>query len=60
MSGDKSSNWKGGTTSISKLIRNSLEFKEWRKQVFDRDKYTCKKCGIKSGMGEAIILHPHQ
>lgn len=25
--------------------RKSKEYKDWRKQVFDRDLYTCKKCG---------------
>jgi len=49
--------WKGGVTSENSKIRTSFEFKKWRKSVFERDKYTCVFCGLKSGMGKAIILH---
>lgn len=34
-------NWKGGITPINRKIRASLEYKLWRKAVFERDKYTC-------------------
>lgn len=30
-------------------IRNSKEYSEWRKKVFERDDYTCKMCGKKGG-----------
>ena len=29
--------------------RRSTEYKEWRKAVFDRDKYTCQMCGEVGG-----------
>lgn len=29
--------------------RQSPEYTEWRTEVFTRDSYTCKKCGIKGG-----------
>jgi hypothetical protein len=32
-----------------KAIRNSAEYAEWRKNVFERDHYTCKACGRKGG-----------
>lgn len=32
-----------------KAIRNSTEYAEWRKNVFERDQYTCKACGRKGG-----------
>lgn len=32
-----------------KAIRNSNEYAEWRKNVFERDQYTCKACGRKGG-----------
>lgn len=30
-------------------IRNSKEYSEWRKNVFERDDYTCQMCGKKGG-----------
>src|SRR3972149_930099 len=33
-------NWRGGKTSKNMKIRNSVEYKRWRKSV-----YTCKECG---------------
>lgn len=35
-------------------LRNTLEWVNWRKLVFERDKYTCKKCGKRN-----IYLEPH-
>lgn len=45
--GDKHYNWKGGITPINKKIRNSLEYRLWRKSVYERDNYTCIWCGVK-------------
>ncbi len=41
-------NWKGGITEQNHLIRNSKEYKEWRKRVFERDRFTCVMCGYRS------------
>lgn len=49
--------WRGGITDINKKIRNSSEYKEWRGKVFERDKYTCVLCGLKSGKGVKVHLH---
>ncbi len=35
-------------------IRQSKQFKEWRKKVFERDDYTCQRCFIRGG-----YLEPH-
>lgn len=35
---------KGGITPLIILIRKLREYKIWRKQVFQRDDYTCQKC----------------
>ena len=42
--GENTPNWKGGITSATHLIRNSLEYEEWRIKVFERDNYTCAIC----------------
>lgn len=43
------------------IARKKSEYIEWRKTVFERDNYTCKKCGIRNGngVGRSVILHPH-
>ena len=57
MSGENHPLWKGGITPVNQAIRQSLEYKLWRKEVFERDKYTCTWCGIRSGKGKAVTLH---
>lgn len=39
--------WKGGITPVNEAIRKSLEYKLWRKAVFERDDFTCIWCGKK-------------
>lgn len=48
-SGDESPAWKGGLTSPNKLQRTSLDYKNWRKSVFERDNYTCQCCFTRGG-----------
>jgi predicted restriction endonuclease len=57
--GDKSHFWKGGLTPKNKIIRNSADFCNWRKEVFERDNYTCQECGIYSGCGKRVYLEAH-
>jgi len=42
--GEDASNWKGGITEKSHLIRTSTKNKEWIRKVFERDDFTCQKC----------------
>lgn len=59
--GEKHHNWKGGTTTISHKIRSSLEYKLWRRAVFERDDYTCIWCRKRkevSGRLEADHIKP--
>lgn len=48
ISGENHYLWKG-TTPINKWIRNRLEYQKWRKEVFERDNYTCQMCGQRGG-----------
>ena len=47
--GEKSNLWKGGVFfknySERKIIMNTVEYKKWRKDVYERDNYTCQFCG---------------
>lgn len=49
ISGENCHLWKGGVTPEIKLIRSSKEYKDWRKQVFERDNYTCQCCDKRGG-----------
>ncbi|KKM01582.1 hypothetical protein LCGC14_1793010 [marine sediment metagenome] len=53
LSGENHYNWQGGKTEENKRIRNSFEYKEWRKAVFERDDYTCVLCWVRGGHIEA-------
>lgn len=51
--GNRCHNYIDGRTSITKLIRESNEYKNWRKRVFERDNYTCQECNKHGGKLEA-------
>lgn len=53
--GEKSSNWKGGITPENRKLRASLEYKLWRKAIFERDNFTCQKYGTRGG--ELVAHH---
>lgn len=46
---EKHWNWKGGITPLKKLIRDSVETKEWRKSCLIRDNFVCQKTRISGG-----------
>jgi hypothetical protein len=54
MVGDKARHWQGGKTRERCRIRGRLDYREWRDQVFKRDRWTCQKCGKIGG-----DLHAH-
>ena len=47
--GENNHNWKGGITPKNILLRHSVEYKQWRKSVFERDDYTCVFCKKRGG-----------
>ena len=58
VSGEKNSRWKGGITSEVMKIRNSTEYKLWRKAIFERDNYTCQICNQIGGTLNADHIKP--
>lgn len=47
--------WRGGLTPIRKMIRQSEKYKAWRKEIFERDNYTCQDCGARNSRGNPVI-----
>lgn len=50
--------WRGGISSEHHRIRQSAEYKTWRKAVFERDNHTCQTCGMPGGNLEADHIKP--
>lgn len=52
--------WKGGT-SYHRVERSTYEYRQWRKAVFVRDKFTCTCCGARNykGLGKTVRLEAH-
>lgn len=44
--GEKSVLWRGGISKENERTRNSWEYRAWRKEIFERDNYTCTQCNI--------------
>ncbi|MCU9811191.1 HNH endonuclease [Paraclostridium sp. AKS81] len=44
---------------IKRRIKYGYSVEKWRKEVFQRDDYTCKCCGNKSSKGKAVTLNAH-
>lgn len=51
--------WDGFVTSENVRIRESAQYDVWRREVFERDNYTCRCCGARSQTGCSVILHAH-
>ena len=56
--GNEHPNWRGGITPINTKIRHSIEYKLWRKSVFERDNYTCVQCNVRGGVLNADHIKP--
>lgn len=58
LKGDKGGGWRGGITPINAKIRNSLEYKLWREEIFERDDWTCQECKKRGGKLNADHIKP--
>ena len=57
--GENNPKWKGGVTPEHKKVRWSQKYKDFREEIFKRDKYTCKDCKRKRKPGDRVILNVH-
>jgi 5-methylcytosine-specific restriction endonuclease McrA len=56
MKKEKHPAWRGGLTKQHILERNSSKTDEWRKRVFERDRYVCQICK-KPSVGNIVAHH---
>jgi len=54
--GKKNPNWKGGKTKLILSIRACEKYKQWRSNVFARDKWRCQTC-LKKSEGDLEAHH---
>jgi 5-methylcytosine-specific restriction endonuclease McrA len=54
--GPRNPNWHHGKTKTRKLEMSTVEYKAWRKAVFERDGYKCVFCGDKGELNADHIL----
>ena len=57
-SGSNSNFWKGGVTPVNTKIRCSTKYKNFRKQIMERDKYTCLFCNEVGGKLQVDHIKP--
>lgn len=50
----------GTRRSLNKKVRFTSKYRDWRTSVFERDSYTCQRCGANSKkLRRRIVLHAH-
>lgn len=47
--GKNNPRWKGGSEHDIQKLRNLSQYIEWRKAVYERDRFTCQDCGDNKG-----------
>ena len=55
--GEKNINWRGGIKNPNGKLRNSPEYRLWKKSVLTRDNYTCVWCSVSKEDSPETILH---
>ena len=62
MTGANNPNWKGGVSKKNKterqLAMEKIEYKLWRRSVFERDNFTCQFCGERGSRLNADHIKP--
>jgi len=58
ITGNKCGQWKGGVTDLRYAIRNSRNYRIWRKECFEREDYTCEICNNRGGYLEVHHVKP--
>ncbi len=53
--GEGGSGWKGGLTTLIRMVRRGIKYRNWRTSVYERDDYTCTECGD----GESYLNADH-
>ena len=48
--GAASPHWRGGITPVCQLVRASMDYANWRTEVFKRDGYKCVTCGARGSI----------
>ena len=59
--GENHPNWNTNREQVIRRTRkeiNTLEYKAWRKEVFERHDYRCFDCGEKGGILQADHIYP--
>ena len=51
--GENSPNWNGGNSKERSLLKGRNEYRSWRTAVYERDNFTCQRCGKTGGSLEA-------
>jgi hypothetical protein len=59
MRGKNNPKWKGDFATTIRDGRELPEYRDWRKAVFLKDRYTCKCCGARNGNGKFVRLEAH-
>ena len=59
LQGENHPGWKGGRSSEIGRARATSKYKEWRESIFERDNYTCQRCGQRSKKGKRFEINAH-
>lgn len=57
-SGANNGSWRGGISKTRKRQFSQIKYRLWRKEVFERDNYTCQECKLRGGYLEAHHIKP--